>query len=148
MAAKIGILGESTIVTVANTTLYTVPADKAARVRILLLLEAHATDNMNIQVRIGSPGNENTWHITAATNGTDVFTGSLRDGTNFMQLSTIGIVEEIGLTFVPGNNENYLATTLAVDYWLSTGDTVKLENEGGQSVTDLLCQVQGVEDDA
>ena len=57
MAAKIGILGETNVVTNGVlTTVYTVPADKAARVRILLMLEAHATDDLNIQLEIGTPG--------------------------------------------------------------------------------------------
>jgi len=147
MAAKIGILGETTDTSMGTTTLYTVPASKAARVRVLLLVEAHATDSLNIQMLIGSPGTEKTWQIYATADNTDAITGITRDATNFMQLSAFGIVEEVGLN-MDGNSENYVAGPFPIDYFLSTGDTVKMANQGNEAVTDVLCQVQGVEDDA
>ena len=147
MAARIGILGETTDTSMGTTTLYTVPADKAARVRILLLLEAHATDSLNYQMSIGSPGTEKTWQIYATVSNTDAITGITRDATNFMQLSAFAVVEEVGLN-IDGNSENYAAGPFPIDYFLSTGDTVKMTNQGNNAITDLLCQVQGVEDDA
>ena len=148
MAAKIGILGETTVVTYGVlTTVYTVPANKAARVRVLLMLEAHATDDMNIQLEIGTPGTENTWQIYVTSDGKDVITGILRHSTNFMQLSEFGVVEELALN-INGNSNNYVSGPFPIDYFLSTGDTVKLDNVGNNDLSDLLCQVQGVEDDA
>lgn len=148
MAAKIGILGETTVVTYGVlTTVYTVPANKAARVRVLLMLEAHATDDMNIQLEIGTPGTENTWQIYVTSDGKDVITGILRHSTNFMQLSEFGVVEELALN-INGNSNNYVSGPFPIDYFLSTGDTVKLDNVGNNDLSDILCQVQGVEDDA
>ena len=147
MAAKIGILGESTDTAMGSTTLYTVPADKAARVRILLMLEAHATDSLNYQMSIGTPGTEKDWQVYATVDNTDAITGIVRDGTDFMQLSMFGLVEEVGLN-IDSNSENYVAGPFPIDYFLSTGDTVKMINQGNNAIVDLLCQVHGVEDDA
>ena len=56
MAAKIGILAESTTTTADSTiTVYTVPADKAARIRLMFVVEGAGTAH-DYFILIGSPG--------------------------------------------------------------------------------------------
>lgn len=144
LAAKIGILGESTSASPATVTVYTVPASKAARVRILFWVEASG-GNVEWVVSIGTPGTE--WNIVrAVATGWDVFTG-IPDGAN-MQADAIGIIDEAttgGLD--TDNGERSSLTPFPVDYYLSTGDTVVFKTQG-DFIADLLFQVQGIEDDA
>jgi len=151
LAAKIGILGESTSVSVnVTTTLYTVPADKAARIRVLWVVEGGAgTWRMNLF--IGSPGTEITYHEQYAS-GDDAFSGTLPQSTPDPPLSTLaslaGMQELTGLTLTNvGDTVAWLITPFPVDYYLSTGDTVKVQVADTAAV-DFLIQVQGVEDDA
>lgn len=146
MAAKIGILGESTVVTNTTTTLYTVPSDKAARIRMLLIIEAHATDSLDTQLTIGTPGSEKTWQFYLPSDGIDMFTGIKHDGSDGYNLSEMGIHDVAGLN-PDGGSQQWLNTPLPVDYFLSEGDTVTLRNNG-DTWNDVLCQVHGVEDDA
>ena len=68
MVAKIGILGESTVVTVnTTTTLYTVGGDKAARVRFLIAVEGGG-GNHQIMFKCGAPGEEPAFN-TDTTSG-------------------------------------------------------------------------------
>jgi len=152
MAAKIGILGESTVVTNSvYTTIYTVPADKAARVRIQFALEGAGTHN--IAVLVGSPGTERTMAAVTEVNYHDMWTGSTRestpDPTLSMMYSVAGIQNILGgLANLDGtDNANNIVFPLPVDYFLSTGDTVQFRIAGSDP-DDLLIQVQGVEDDA
>ena len=71
MTDKIGVLGEATTTTVGTTTVYTVPASKAAKVRIMWAGEAHAstsTGDLTITVngivvaeRLNFPAGEEFW---------------------------------------------------------------------------------------
>jgi hypothetical protein len=148
MAAQIDILGESTTRTFGTTTtIYTVPASKAARVRISFFIEAHSTDNPVVSFLIGSPGTEATWQFNQPTDNTDIFSGLVRDGTTFYRLTNVGVQEEAAINF-DGNTEQYMVGPIAWDYFLSTGDTVKFTHNGNNDFDDILIQAQGVEDDA
>lgn len=152
MAAKIGILGESTIVTVnTTTTLYTVPADKAARVKVLYVVEAGA-GNWAINVMIGSPGNEITLKQGQAS-GQDGWTGFRPVSTPDPATSNLESVKGVQAANATIALENlavvdlWFIEPLSETYYLSTGDTVRVDLRTTAAV-DLLAQVIGVEDDA
>jgi len=152
MAAKIGILGESTVLTTqVTTTVYTVPADKAARVRILFMLENHGY-TAHYKVMIGSPGTELTLHKGLAAND-DGWTGSRLSSANdpaaSIRAGDAGIQDFAAGDFdsVTGSGD-WIIAPLTFDYFLSTGDTVRFYFGGGADAVDHLIQVQGVEDDA
>lgn len=152
MAAKIGILGESTVITnVTLTTVYTVPSSKAARVRLLFLVEnsASATD---YSLLIGSPGTEITIK-TSMDGGVDAWSGSqplnTPDPALSINMNASGIMQKNGGLSLTDYDAalDYVGAPMGVDYFLSTGDTVKFHIQGGD-LTDHLIQVHGVEDDA
>ena len=152
MAAKIGILGESTTATAGTVTVYTVPADKSARIRILLGAEQASVGTLDYTVLIGSPGSEITLHERLEAD-VDLFTGSrpasspdpatsilsrvtgLQSGNTIMEMTTALSTAE------------WMRTPLAADFFLSTGDTVKFTITT-RALGDHLFQVLGVEDDA
>ena len=152
MAAKIGILGETTVNTTEVTTIYTVPADKAARVRIQFAVEGGAVQYWEYSVFIGSPGTEITVHRAPAVN-VDLWSGVSLESTPDPTLSLVATAQ--GVQEVSGGLDLDTATStkdwwiapLPTDYFLSTGDTVKV-NIADSNATDHLAQVIGVEDDA
>ena len=154
MAAKIGILGESTVIAVSTlTTVYTVPTDKATRIRVLYMSEGSAQTNA-YSILVGSPGDEITIKVSTLGNH-DQFTGSMPLTTPDPALSIRsdfhGIMQ--GSALIDMTNLAFAGETvcspLAVDYFLSTGDTVKFNiSSSAGSPTDHLIQVHGVEDDA
>jgi len=154
MAAKIGILGESTVGTVGvTTTVYTVPADKASRIRVLWVVEAHSSTKYQFNVKIGSPGTENTIHIPAAATQ-DMWTGINAQATPDPALSftsdNIGVqieADQVYLTTNTNQPQMWWITPLPHDYYLATGDTVQI-HVAEALPTDFLFQVHGVEDDA
>ena len=141
MAAKIGILGETTVTTVGNSTVYTVPTSKAARIRVLFGAEAGAS-GWDYRVRIGS-SDVAIQRVLAANE--DLFTGIAGAGSQASNL--IGIVEGVGTLDVSGPNQDQLILPYPHDYYLSTGDTVQVEI-ATTALLDHLFQVIGVEDDA
>jgi hypothetical protein len=152
MAAKIGILAESTVVTTqVTTTVYTVPADKAARVRILFLRE-NAGYTAHYKVLIGSPGTELTLHKGVTANQ-DCWTGSrlssANDPASSVRAGDMGIQDFAAGDFdsVTGTGD-WIVAPLSFDYFLATGDTVRFYHGGGNDAVDHLIQVMGVEDDA
>ena len=151
MAAKIAILGESTSVTRnSETTLYTVPADKSARVRVYWVVES-GSGGSNLSLRIGSPGSENTIKL-AIGSSTDTFSGSLFTSTPDPSLSLVlsahGTQEVTGIEITAtGTTTEMWGAPLGIDYFLTTGDTVKFYNSSSTDAVDALYQVVGVEDD-
>lgn len=152
MAAKIGILGETTSLSLATTTLYTVPSSKAARVRVFCALEggAGATE---LSWLIGSPGAEITCHFTVDS-GDDVWTGLLAISTpdpprSIIVNNSFGWQQKNAAFVLPTPTaaQDWWIAPLPVDYFLSTGDTVKVI-VGVTAPLDFLAQVYGVEDDA
>lgn len=151
MAAKIGILGESTATTTSITTVYTVPSSKAARIRVLWLLEESGGATRSNYL-VGSPGTEMTYSTAIAANN-DTWTGlsltatpdptlALTAGFNGRQEKAAGITN----MSTAGQATDYLAAPLPIDYFLSTGDTVRFQYD--TAPTDHLFQAHGVEDDA
>lgn len=152
MAAKIGILGESTVVTATTTTTpYTVPSSKAARVRPLFGFEGPASALNSVLIGIGGPGSRKTMGLNPGTNANDLWTGPASVGAGADAPSdTVGIVQGVGkmdLTTDIGDTL-WIITPYPHDYFLSTGDTVTTRNQNSADHTDALFQVQGVEDDA
>ena len=151
MAAKIGILAESTSVTNASTTtVYTVPADKAARVRLLIVFQSGGA-SLNYWISIGGPSDETIFQRHIA-NGEDFYTGF--DGAGSQASNTVGLVDA-GTGVMPGtnplafngDNNDHIILPYPHDFFLSTGDTVKFRFNFVDA-TQHLIQVQGVEDDA
>jgi hypothetical protein len=152
MAAKIGILGESTVVTGATTTtVYTVPADKAARIRIMFGLEGPAGGLNSTVISIGTPGAEWTMGLAPGTNANDLLSGPAPVGAGANAPSdTIGIGQGVGVLDLTTDigDRMWILTPYPHEYCLSTGDTVKVRQQQSDDWTDVLFQVQGVEDDA
>ena len=151
MAAKIGILGESTTTSGGTVTVYTVPADKAARVRAHFVVENNSSGS-EYSIMMGTPGSELTG-MREPNAGIDTFSGIIAeaapDPATGLVLSAIGWQMQSGvvdLSNVDGHL-NWWSAPLPVDYFLSTGDTVRF-NISETSVTEHLFQCQGVEDDA
>ena len=151
MAAKIGILGESTSLT-ANSfiNVYTVPSDKAARIRVLFAVEG--AGNYTFCLQVGAPGSEQVLQQSGG-GGEDLWSGSLDAAT-----------PDPALSYLAGNIEShsqaaqfdldsagalgpYWICPLPADYFLSTGDTVNFQCQS-TAATDCMVQVVGVEDDA
>ena len=99
---------------------------------------------------IGTPGTEITYHEQYAS-GDDAFSGTLPQSTPDPPLSTLasmaGMQEgPLDLTGIDSANP-WVITPFPVDYYLSTGDTVRVMIRT-TAPSDFLIQVQGVEDDA
>jgi len=152
MAAKIGILGESTVVTNGTlTTIYTCPAEKSARVRILFLVE-NPGSQIDYSLLIGSPGTEITIKTSMDAN-LDAWSGSQSfiktNPERDQRMDDAGIMQLTGGLNLDDYDAalDYIGAPLGVDYFLSTGDTVKFHIQGAD-LTAHLVQVHGVEDDA
>jgi hypothetical protein len=153
MAAKIGILGETTVGTAGTvTTVYTVPTDKAARVRVIYAEEGGGA-GLEFGVMIGTP-NDEIWVHQAMDSGDDVWTGSEKiSSPNPADSLTVsgnhGLMDSNNFMNISANTESnsWLIAPLIHEYILSTGDTVKIVMDGANTV-DGLFQVIGVEDDA
>ena len=139
MAAKIGILAESTTTGTGTTTVYTVPADKSARIRILFAAEASASAPQ-FAVLVGTPGSE-TNIVVSLSGNIDFYTGIPTTASIAITEASMGA----GITAAGADRASILP--LPVDFYLSTGDTVQYA-VGSNGMTDLLFQVIGVEDDA
>lgn len=151
MAAKIGILGESVATATGTVTVYTVPADKAARVRILWAAEVGGADT-KVNILIGTPGSEiNIQH--QMNSGVDFWSGGQPEATPDPAGSVLASVQ--GMYDVANALDidnltvglDWWIGPLPADYFLSTGDTVRM-NISTTALLDNLFQVQGVEDDA
>ena len=145
MAAKIGILAESTTATAGTTTVYTVPADKAARVRFMFQMDA-GDNARQFAVHVGAPSAQ-TIIARATADNAEVWTGCTIS-TNVFKPSEVGFQD---LAVVWGTNtvtsDKDLVAPLAIDLFLSTGDTVKYTISTA-AVNAILFHVVGVEDDA
>jgi len=144
MAAKIGILGESTATAIASATVYTVPASKAARVRLIWACEAD-TGAPTISFQIGSPGSEQ--HITASLGGNIDFFSGIATGATQKSGDVSALQATLGATLINTTSDKACVVPFPYDYFLSTGDTVKYEVTA-EALSDALVQVIGVEDDA
>lgn len=127
-----GVLGEATVLTVGTHTVYTCPAGKWAKVRIMwrALLQNNGT-------------------LAITVNGTVILGPNVSGGAETWYSSTAAMYEEMGTpTDVPTGDA--AATTVApgpVEYYLSGGDTITY-TVGAQDLTACKVQVVGVELDA
>lgn len=151
MAAKIGILGESTFTAVSTVTLYTVGSGKAARVKVQFAAEGGA-GNYAYCLLIGSPGNEFTFKVAMAS-GDDIWSGAKAISTPDPTLSLLAVQlgKQEGNDAIdledPGGGGDFWVAPLQADYYLSAGDTVRCRVDT-TALLDHVIQVVGVEDDA
>jgi hypothetical protein len=157
MATVIGILGETSSVTANSTqTLYTVPTDKHARVRILYMHEGGGgTTQGNLMVF--SPNSEQTIHDTGGS-GTDHISGAFErrthDTSTTQSTPATGWVGDIGFS-----NESdqldmdglskatpWMCVPFPADYFGSAGDIIQWRWQN-QPPGDCLIQVYGIEVD-
>lgn len=145
MSAKIGILGESTSGSIGTTTVYTVPADKAARIRWMVQMAGGAT-NKQFAVHVGAPTAQ-TIIARAIASEAECWTGATIS-TNVFLPDQVG-VQDVAVSWTPDTTttDKDLVAPLAIDWYLSTGDTVKFTITNA-AVGTMLFQVVGVEDDA
>jgi len=144
MAAKIGILGESTAVAIATATIYTVPASKAARIRLLFVCEAD-TGSPQVSFQLGAPGSEQ--HITMAGGSNVDFFSGIASGATQKAGDVAANQAALGSTLTDKGADKGAVVPFPHDYILSTGDTVKYKITN-EALLDALVQVIGVEDDA
>jgi len=143
MAAKIGILAESTTTTVATTTVYTVPADKAARIRLIFAVKGGGS-GIVFGVLIGSPGVHKQL-LRELGSSSYMYSGMPASATQLITAQGM-YVESVGDYTAAGGNR-YAVTPWPFDFYLSTGDTVRTFIATDTSDL-ILFQVIGVEDDA
>ena len=144
MAAKMGILGESTVSNTGTVTVDTVPSAKAARVKVSFVVDNSSGADISFAARVGMPGSEVTFsHRTVS--GVDVYTGMV-ESTN-QQASAIGFIEADSGVPTTETGDKASVVPLPVDFFLSTGDVVQ-RVIGVTNATDAIFQVMGVEDDA
>lgn len=144
MPTTMGIVGESTVTTVGSVTLYTVGANRAAKVRILHAIQGGASQ-LRYNHQVGTPGAQQSYSVNLAA-GDDAFSGlliaaaasardiALHDGT--------GILPDIDNPLI----DSPLIAPGPFDYFLSAGDTVVRVITTAEPDT-ILVQVHGVEDD-
>lgn len=144
MPATIGILGESTVVAVGSVTVYTVPTNRAARVRILIGVQGGAVGTHGYSVRIGMPGNEtNICKQIAST--IDFFSGIIEGVAQNSR--DVGLQDiELGAGVESTNADRATIVPWPHDFYLSAGDTVVFQIVTN-GFADHIFQVQGVEDD-
>jgi hypothetical protein len=146
MAAKL-FLAESTDNSVGTHTVYTVPADKAARIRIMINSSGSGGGSSQFAIMIGPEGSQ-TVFATVVSSEHETWTGFRFDGTDGYP-KNIGIhCEQAGWNATTDDAEKDWIAPLPVDFYLSTGDTVKQISSTGTMGDGLLFQVMGVEDDA
>jgi hypothetical protein len=111
MTDKIGVLGEATTTSVGTTTVYTVPASKASKIRIMWAGEAHASTS--------------TGDLTITVNGIVVAERlNFPTGEEFWSNSTT-LIHDPSVSVPPDGSTAALTCSPAPqEYYLSAGDTV------------------------
>ena len=144
MAAKL-FLAESTTATAGTTTVYTVPADKAARIRIMIN-PGGGGGTKQIAILIGAEGSQTVFSTIGAAED-ELWTGFRSDATDAYP-KDIGVHNEnAGWSITTSTAEKDWIAPLPIDYILSAGDTVQYTITSTSWGT-VLFQVMGVEDDA
>ena len=123
MTDKIGVLGEASTLTAGTTTVYTVPAGKAAKCQIMLKFEGHGSNSTGdflvtvnglvVASRLNIPATEIMWSNTT-TMIHDPSTSVDPDGSTAV------------LTAAPAPQVYYLAAADTVTYTIGTDDLVAL----------------------
>lgn len=143
LAAKIGILGESTNAATGTVTVYAVPPDKAARVQIIFAaINNDSASEMGFSV--GAPGSQLMAARTCPAD-VDYWTGVANGTTS--KAADIALIEGDFGGVLNYNADRGAILPLPVDFYLSTGDTVKTVI-ATSDFSEIIFQVIGVEDDA
>jgi len=136
MTTKIGKLGVTTNVNVGTTTVYTVPASKAAKVRIQWYIRAPNTARFEIKV--------NGVTIFGDTAGAAEISASAAPITDPEASVALALQATNPILATP---PTHVLRPMGVDYYMATGDTVQLVKSVA-GMTEVDVQVHGVEDDA
>lgn len=132
MADKIGVLGEATTTTAGTTTVYTVPASKAAKGKIFYRWDIPTDD---------------TGDLTITVNGVAVSIRTNVTGSNARFMFSNSTLLNHLVTQVPdGSTALLTASPAPFEYFLSAGDTVTY-TLGGSDAVAMNLQFVGVEID-
>tara|TARA_Y100000310_G_scaffold122525_1_gene121200 strand:+ start:3319 stop:3723 length:405 start_codon:yes stop_codon:yes gene_type:complete len=128
MSDKIGVLGSETTTSVATTTVYTVPAGKAAKVQIQVLITAHAANS--------------TGDFLVTVNGAIVFSHPNLPATEIMWSNSATALHDPSTSVSPdGTTAALTCAPGPAIYYLSAGDVVSY-TVGTDALA--LCNVQVV----
>lgn len=136
MAAKLGILGEATTVTAGTTTVYTVPASKAAKGRLRFFANLPNTSTLQLLV--------NGLTIWADTAGASEFAAS---AATIAAPGTAVILNLQATNPFATAGATHVSALIPQDFYLNAGDTVQY-TIGVVDATSIRVQFEGVEDDA
>ncbi len=132
MADIIGVLGQASVATQATTTVYTVPAGKAAKVKIMWL---------------GKAGSDSNGDLTITVNGIDVATFINLTTVEFFHSSTALLIEDPSATVAPTGLSVALTVGPApMEYYLNAADTITY-TIGTTDMNSMNMQVVGSEVD-
>jgi hypothetical protein len=132
MADKIGVLGSSTTASVATTTAYTVPAAKAARVKIQWTAASH--------------GSNSTGDLTITVNGAAVATRLNLTAARYYHSNSTLMVSAVETAAPTGDSAILTVAPAPFEYYLSAGDTVTY-TVGTDALVSMNFQVVGTEID-
>jgi hypothetical protein len=132
MADTIGVLGTSTATTVATATVYTCPAGKAAKVRIMAVFQGHANSQVaflvnNAEIARNAAMTVNHYNFTIKGGGLLAYAaGNAASASGLADALTVAPADPI--------------------YYLSEGDTIQFTVVTAALLA-MNCQVVGVEVD-
>ena len=132
MTDKIGVLGEATTATAATTTVYTVPAGKAAKCQIMWDGASH--------------GSTATGDLTITVNGIDVAVVLNMTAARFLHSNSTLLVNPETAAAPTGATELLTVAPAPFIYYLSAGDTVTY-TIGTLTMVSMNMQVIGTEID-
>jgi hypothetical protein len=135
MADKIGVLGEATTLTAATTTVYTCPAAKAAKGRIMYSFQGAADGTTDLTITVNGIDVEVIVNV-AASGRIWSTTAFLANATAAGATSTAPIGTAVATTVGPA----------PIDYYLSAADTVTY-TIGGTTALVMNIQFVGTEVD-
>ena len=126
MTDKIGVLGEASTLTAGTTTAYTVPASKAAKVKIMYEVQGNG---------------DATTDFTITVNGVVAFTHSNITASNYLHSSPNALKEGPNAAQPTGVDGDTTMGPAPTEYYLSAADTVTYTIGGSDA---LACNVQVV----
>ncbi len=132
MSDKVGVLGESLVASIGTQTVYTVPAGKGAKFKLMFLLQGGSGGGSIVEFRVnGMP----IGRISAMT-------------ASFYVYSTRGAGLRIAetATFPTGITEALTVAPSDMIYYASAGDVVEIAISGAACIS-MNCQIVGVEID-
>lgn len=110
MADKIGVLGSATTATATTTTAYTVPAAKAAKVRLMWKALSHATNS--------------TGDLTITVNGMVIAQVDNITAARYHHSNSVVLVSPAIAAEPTGESALLTASPAPAEYYLSAADTV------------------------